>query len=123
MKKVKAYRCEHCGQLFMTEWRCKRHEVEYCKKNPQIRALCYGCKHYEPHYHEVETVNGYEDYLTYFGEEVPWTYEVNPSRCKACGCKLYNKRNMRQSRVEVLEDEGYVAMKTLRDGGCEHYEP
>jgi hypothetical protein len=122
MKEVKAYRCEHCGQLFMTEWRCKAHEANTCKKNPVIRALCYDCKHFDSRYEEQEVIEG-EDYSPDFSEEFPWTFEANPHRCSARNCKLYNGKHIRYSRAAALQNNGYEAMKTLRDGGCEHYEP
>jgi hypothetical protein len=120
MKEVKAYRCEHCGQLFMTEWRCKRHEDTYCKRNPQIRALCYICKHYEAA-DETEQLD-FDEYSPNYDMDMPMSIIATPNKCNALGCKLYNKKHLCERNEGVFQDYDYRAMKTLRDGGCEHYE-
>lgn len=41
MIRVDAYRCSHCGKLFLTERRCIKHEEKYCNKSPCNIAACY----------------------------------------------------------------------------------
>lgn len=40
MIRVDAYRCSHCGKLFLTERRCVKHEEKYCNKSPCNIAAC-----------------------------------------------------------------------------------
>lgn len=47
MIRVNAYRCSHCGKLFLTEIRCIKHEKKYCNKSPCNIAACYSCKWYK----------------------------------------------------------------------------
>lgn len=46
MKEQKAYRCDHCKKVYLSKTACKKHEVEWCRKNPLLKAKCfYGCRH------------------------------------------------------------------------------
>lgn len=39
MIRVDAYRCSHCGKLFLTERGCVKHEEKYCNKRLAISLL------------------------------------------------------------------------------------
>lgn len=123
MKKVQAFRCEHCGKMYLTERNCQRHEDGLCLKNPNIRPLCYSCQHYYcADESEKEIVEVYYD--GYFGQEV---YEISMSqnRCKHPGrdCKLFNNMRLRDDTVEAIEESGFEEMPRPKDGGCEYYKP
>lgn len=120
MKKVEAYRCGHCGRLFMRSFNCKRHEEQLCTKNPKIRPLCFDCKLFHNALDEKEGITIYFD--SPFGEDHS-EYDVSPHRCKhpQKGCKLFFDYHMHEEvRVELIED-GWEAMPTK--GNCEYFQP
>lgn len=43
-EKVEAYKCLFCSKLYRRESNCIKHLVS-CKKNPENKRACYGCKH------------------------------------------------------------------------------
>lgn len=124
MKKVTAYRCEHCGKLYLKEKACIEHENERCFKHPQRMPLCYSCKHYNPAYEEdKEEIEFY--YTSPFGEESS-TKMFDPHRCKhpEINCKLYNDVKLTDDiTIALTEGYGYRPMQTKSKGGCEYYQP
>jgi hypothetical protein len=43
MKRIIAYKCEHCGKVLKTKWGILKHE-NTCLKNP-VGKNCFMCKH------------------------------------------------------------------------------
>ena len=44
MKEVQAYRCEHCGKVYLMKTACLEHEAHRCPRNPETRLMCYDFK-------------------------------------------------------------------------------
>lgn len=120
MKQVTAYRCEHCGKLYLRKGSCKEHEKKRCCKNPLNMPYCYSCKHYKEEFVEHEDVVYYID--SYFGQD-EYSKRFNPNICKHRGCKLYNNINLSADMIVGLEEVDYEPMPTLKTGGCQSYEP
>jgi hypothetical protein len=40
------HRCDHCNKVYFVGKACEKHEV-ICKKNPENKVECYGCKFLE----------------------------------------------------------------------------
>lgn len=126
MKEIIAYRCEHCGKLYMIESACSKHERDRCPKNPEIRPLCYSCEHYQASFDDgekekVEYGHGYH----YDGSEYCSVKMFAPNRCKhpEKNCKLYNDIKLSDEMREGLTEVDFVAMPTPRSGGCSTYKP
>lgn len=118
MRKVTAYRCIYCGKLYLRERNCVNHEKR-CNENPQVRPLCYGCKHYEQAT-ETEEITFYYD--SAYGEQAR-IKNFQPHRCGISQVKLYNAVKLSEDYQETLEyDNGYAPMPRL-SGGCRHYTP
>lgn len=120
MKQVTAYRCDHCGKLFMRDYNCRKHEPE-CTKNPLVRPLCYDCKFYQSNDDSEEEVKIWVD--SYFGEQC-YTKQFHPHKCTHSdkGCKLFANIHMNEDTYIALTDDGWEAMPTPQDGGCEYFE-
>lgn len=126
MKEVTAYRCEHCGKLYLREFACKTHEQERCMQNPQIQPLCYSCEHYEPSWLDEEKEEIEYCYsCSYDGDEYYTTKLFSPNKCSHPdnNHKLYNNVKLSEEMIAGLEDKDYYPMPTLRTGGCNHYSP
>ena len=121
MKQVTAYRCDHCGKLFMRDYNCRKHEPE-CTKNPLVRPLCYDCKFYHNVYEETEEVNIIR--FDCMGGEHDSIQEFTPNRCTHPDkdCKLFANIHMNEDTYIALTDDGWEAMPTPKDGGCECFE-
>lgn len=124
MKEVTAYRCKHCGKLYLKKQICIEHEENRCTQNPEIRPLCYSCEHYNPSYLEDK-----EEIVFYpvspFGEQRD-TKMFDPHKCDhpEINCKLFNNVKLTEDIYNALvEDYDYRPMPIRRGGGCEYYKP
>ncbi len=120
MKKVEAYRCDHCGRLFRRDYDCRRHEDEICTKNLNLRPLCYDCRHYDCT-SETEEIEIFVD--SCFAED-SYTKEFTPNRCRhpENDTKLYNCRKFDGDIQAALGDSGYEQMPSPKSGGCKYFE-
>lgn len=124
MKKVTAYRCEHCGKIYLQEKKCKEHEENTCARNPQKKPLCYDCDHYEGNLfwdemEEVDSIIGHN----YKGQEIHFKKKFSPNKCDKKKCKLYNNVRLSEEMQKALSEKGFKPMPTPQSGGCEHYSP
>lgn len=120
MKQVTAYRCQHCGKLFMRDYNCRKHEPQ-CTKNPLVRPLCYDCKFYEQaDYNNKEEVKIWYD--DGFGGDYT-TKSFAPNKCAhpEKGCKLFANIHMGEDTYISLTDEGWEAMPTPKEK-CPYFE-
>ena len=53
MKKITAYKCDHCGKLYQRKSACEKHE-KACSKNPENDRACFGCIHLRKETHEED---------------------------------------------------------------------
>jgi hypothetical protein len=118
MKPVNAYRCEHCGKLYIREKACIEHEDNLCFKNPQIRPLCYDCKFYEAT-NDTESIRVY--YETWAGESFV-DKDFSPNKCTKRDCKLFNDVKLAEETEVELQEQGYEPMPNLKGGGCKNFE-
>lgn len=104
MKQVTAYRCQHCGKLFMRDYNCRKHE-EQCTKNPLLRPLCYDCKLFDNQYDKNEEVE--ICHFDQMGNEYWDKKEFTPHRCTHSekGCKLFANIHMSEDTYTSLTDE------------------
>ena len=58
MKKLTAYKCDHCGKFYQREKMCERHE-KACNKNAENWRACSGCKFLSKK--RVTTIKGEKD--------------------------------------------------------------
>lgn len=118
MKKVEAYRCEHCGKLFMRDYNCRKHEPQ-CTKNPLVRPLCYDCKFYDPaSYEDLEEVKIWYD--DGFGGDYT-TKKFAPNKCShpKKGCKLFANIHMGEDIKRLLMCDAAHFCEGWRDSdGC-----
>lgn len=125
MKEVTAYRCSHCGKVYLKEYSCRKHEEKTCPLNPDIRPLCYSCEHYEPSFEDSE--KEYIRYVYYTGSYVNTEYSdvklFSPNRCNHSNCKrkLYNNIKLSDEMRKGLAESGYYPMPTPLSGGCRVY--
>jgi hypothetical protein len=120
MKEVKAYKCDYCGKLYMRYKPALNHEQNTCVNNPEIRPLCYSCKHYEQTNDTEEIV--FSTGATYSSDYTEYTKTFVPNTCKILCKKLYFNSHLPQNIKDSLDENGYIPLKTIRTGGCEHYE-
>ena len=120
MKQVTACRCDHCGKLFMRDYNCRNHESQ-CTKNMLNRSLCYDCENYNGVYDKTEEVNIIR--FDCMGSEYDTIQEFSPHRCTHPdkGCKLFANIHMSEDVYTSLREEGWEAMPTPKDGGCEYF--
>ena len=125
MKEVTAYRCKHCGKLYLKKKVCKEHDENRCTQNPQIRPLCYSCQHYNPSYLEEDKEEIVFYLLSPFGEQRD-TKMFDPHRCDhpEINSKLFNNVKLSEAIYNALvEDYDYRPMPVVSKGGCGHYKP
>ena len=120
MKQVTAYRCQHCGKLFMRDYNCRKHEPQ-CTKNPLVRPLCYDCEFYEPAgYKDLEDVKiWYDD--GFGGDYTIKSFAPNKCSQPEKGCKLFANIHMGEDTYISLTDEGWEAMPTPKEK-CPYFE-
>lgn len=124
MKQVTAYRCEHCRKIYLREYACREHEQNRCTQNPEIRPLCYSCKHYEPSWEDDEREEiEYEVWCDPYCGEHYSTKLFNPNKCthESNECKLYNNMKLSDAMQTALAEENYQPMPNRRNGGCKFY--
>lgn len=119
MKEVQAYRCEHCGKVYLMKGKCIEHEQYRCTRNPKNRPLCYDCKHYEP---SMEADN--QERIVWYTDS-PWgdvehMKKFDPNRCSVLGCKLFNNMKLSEEVLEALDENDYTAMP-LPSVGCHNF--
>ena len=115
MKQVQAYRCEHCGKLYLKKSACLEHEEHRCPRNPEIRPLCYDCKNYQ---RSMEADN--QERISYF-IDTPWgdvesCKKFDPNRCAIANQKLYNNIKLSDEITDALNEADYRAMPLPKDG-------
>ncbi len=118
MKQVTAYRCQHCGKLFMRDYNCRKHEPQ-CTKNPLVRPLCYDCKFYQ-NADDREEVKIWVD--SYFGEQC-YTKQFYPNKCTHPDkdCKLFANIHVSEDTYIALTEEDWEAMPTPKEK-CPYFE-
>lgn len=119
MKEVQAYRCEYCGKVYLIKGKCIVHEQYRCTRNPELRPLCYDCKHYEP---SVKADN--QERVVWYTDS-PWgdvenMKKFDPNRCSVLGCKLFNNMKLSDEVLEALDENDYTAMP-LPSSGCVNF--
>lgn len=126
MEEVKAYRCKHCGKLYLRPHACQHHEKTLCLSNPTLRPLCYTCDNYKQWIDGIseETL----DRITVWHDDPydDWSEikTFSPNRCTARpGIKLYNAIRLKEDTITALEDDKeYTAMPKPAEG-CVYYKP
>ncbi|TGY80893.1 hypothetical protein [Lepagella muris] len=125
MKEITAYRCQHCGKVYLKRHACQKHEDERCPENVEIRPLCYSCVHYAPDYDDENKERiEFVDYVdSYFGTEHYSIKLFSPNKCTypKCTRKLFNNINLSQEMRKGLAESEYYPMPTPRTGGCPFY--
>lgn len=120
MKQVQAYRCEHCGKVYLMKSACIEHEAHRCPRNPENRPLCYDCKNYQP---SMEVGN--KERITYeicsLGK-VEHSKKFDPNKCSITKQKLYNNIKLSDEMQDALYEAGYNPMPLPKDG-CKDFEP
>lgn len=113
MIKVDAYRCSHCGKLFLTERGCAKHEEKFCNKSPCNIAACYSCKWYK------ETGQTTTITRTRFHPLMGYEYEkeVYVNIClKYHNAKMFNSFHASEELIEDAENGGFRIMPTIEEG-------
>ena len=115
MIKVDAYRCSHCGKLFLTERGCIKHEEKYCNKSPCNIAACYSCKWYkETEQTTTITRTGFHP-LT--GYEYEYEKEVRINLClKHHNAQMFNSFHASEEFIEDAKNGGFCIMPTMEEG-------
>lgn len=123
MKIIEAYRCQWCGKVYISKWRCEAHEAKAdsrtdgCKAHPSNKAKCYSCRHYSSEKLEV-THAKMEDERS----PRPFRKDFTSPRCMKRGRFLVNGFHLCEDWVTQLEEfYGYDEMPT-EASGCEDYE-
>lgn len=121
MKEVQAYRCEHCGKVYLMKSACLEHEAHRCPRNPENRPLCYDCKNYQP---SMEADN--KERISYFIDapwgDVEYCKKFDPNRCAITKQKLYNSMKLSDEMEDALYEADYRAMPLPKDG-CRLFVP
>lgn len=121
MKRVQAYRCEHCGKVYLMKSACLEHEAHRCPHNPENRPLCYDCKHYHP---SMEADN--KERITYEIDcpwgDVEYSKKFDPNKCERTDRKLFNNIKLSDEMQEALHEAGYNPMPLPKDG-CHMFLP
>lgn len=113
MIRVDAYRCSHCGRLFLTERGCVKHEEKYCNKSPCNIAACYSCKWYkETGQTTTITITGLPPLA---GHEYEKTVRVNIC-LKHHNAKMFNSFHASEKLVADAENGGFCIMPTMEEG-------
>jgi hypothetical protein len=120
MKTVQAYRCEHCGKLYLREKYCIFHENNKCRKNPELFPLCYTCEHFEAT-SETEEVKVVRQSSIDYDAEYTEEYNFFKHKCNVRGCKLFNGIRLSNEVRRVFVGANYKQMPIPRDGGCKDY--
>lgn len=115
MIKVDAYRCSHCGKLFLTERHCIKHEEKYCSKSPCNIAACYSCKWYKET-GQTTTITRIEvDPLTWYAHE--FEKEIRINLClKHHNAKMFNSFHASEELIKDAENSGFHIMPTMEEG-------
>ena len=118
MKQVQAYKCEHCGKVFLRKSACIEHEAHRCPRNPENRPLCYNCKNYQPSMEadNQERISYYSGFRQWDGEEIKFSKKFDPNRCAITKQKLYNSIKLSDEMEDALYEAGYRAMPLAKDG-------
>lgn len=116
MKEVQAYRCEHCGKVYLMKTACLEHEAHRCPRNPENRPLCYDCKHYQP---SMEADN--KERICPWGDG-EYSKKFDPNKCERTDHKLFNNIKLSDEMQEALHEAGYKPMPLPKDG-CKGFEP
>ena len=115
MIRVDAYRCSHCGKLFLTERRCVKHEEKYCNKSPRNIAACYSCKWYKETGQTTTITRTGVNPLT--GYEYEYEKEVRINLClKHHNAQMFNSFHASEELIEDAENSGFHIMPTMEEG-------
>ena len=115
MIRVDAYRCSHCGKLFLTERGCVKHEEKYCNKSPCNIAACYSCKWYKETEQTTTITRTGVNPLT--GYEYEYEKEVRINLClKHHNAKMFNSFHASEELIEDAENSGFHIMPTMEEG-------
>lgn len=116
----KVYECEHCGKISKSAGGMAVHE-KTCRKNPNVRPLCWSCRHFDNAYNDEEEVT----FIVFdaWAGEYPRKADMRPSRCQIDRSKLYNRIGVHCEELEIaLQDEGWRLCPTISEG-CPVFEP
>lgn len=120
MKEVQAYRCEHCGKVYLIKGKCIVHEQYRCPRNPENRPLCYDCKNYKP---SIDANN--QERIVWYTDAplgaVEHMKKFDPNTCPRLNKKLFNNINLSDEVVDELFEYGYEPMPLPKDG-CSDFE-
>ncbi len=120
MKEVQAYRCEHCGKVYLMKTACLEHEAHRCPRNPENRPLCYDCKHYQPSI-EADDRERIKYYMDAPWGDLEYSKKFDPNKCKRTDCKLFNNIKLSDEMTDALNEAGYKPMPLPKDG-CKDFE-
>lgn len=122
MKQVQAYRCEHCGKVYLMKTACLEHEAHRCPRNPENRPMCYDCKHYQQSMEdgERETIK-YQVESAWSSQDIVIVKKFDPNRCRKKGCKLFNNIKLSDEMTTALDDADFKPMPLPKDG-CSDFE-
>lgn len=116
VKKIKAFECDFCERIFLTERGAKQHERR-CRKNPCIARACYTCVHYE----NVQTTSDMDKFqFTVNGLNM----HLDKNRCRALSTFLFNPHRWKDDWVIFLNKQNSPKWKAMPSAGCgcEKYE-
>lgn len=103
----------------MTKHGCSAHEST-CTKNPQVRPLCYDCKHYHADMFNTIDVDYYYD--TAYGTCVA-TKKFYVNKCLLSDGLLYHNIKLSDNVTTALEENyNFTAMPTRARSGCNCFE-
>lgn len=122
MKKVKAYRCDFCGKVYLKRGACDTHEEHLCPRNPKNRPMCYDCKYYQPSMEdgEQETISCRVE-STWTSHDIVIAKKFDPNRCGKKGCKLFNNIKLSDEMQDALCESDYNPMPLSKEN-CEDFE-
>ena len=113
MKQVQAYRCEHCGKVYLMKSACIEHEAHRCPHNPENRPLCYDCKHYQPSAEadNKERIIYYSGFRPWDDEEIKYSKKFDPNKCECTDRKLFNNIKLSDEMQDALHEAGEKLLK------------
>ena len=118
-----AYKCGFCRRLYQRRAACIRHE-QHCPKNPDIRPLCYDCKHFDGGKNKSGLTTEEVRYAIYFpsGASRTLSKTFDAHICAIDGHKLFN--GMHLDNIDMLDglaESGFEKMP--HKGECKDFEP
>lgn len=119
----KVYECEYCGKISKSAGAMTLHERR-CRKNPNVRPLCWKCKHCHSEYNGLEQKTEAIEWLqgyTYTGGEIEGSCVLNVVVCDCDKKKMFNTLGIKNENLqEELLNRDWKCSPTESEG-CEHF--